>query len=122
MTSGDGRWPQGINMWLNSQKHFGFSMTEMLAVVALVGILSALAIPRFANNDTAAETAACHAYVGDIEIQAEIWNHDTGGWPATNLSDIGTDINYFPGGLPTCPVDGSAYTIDATGRVVGHSH
>ena len=104
------------------QHKSGFSMTEMLAVVALLGILGAIAIPRFADNDTAAETAACHAYVGDIEIQAEIWNYDTGGWPATNLSDIGSDGNYFPEGLPTCPVDGTPYTIDTSGRVVGHTH
>ncbi|MEQ8211067.1 MAG: type II secretion system protein [Lacipirellulaceae bacterium] len=100
----------------------GFSMTEMLAVVALLGILSAMIVPRIAGNDTEADKAACHSYVGDIEIQAEIWNHNTGGWPAANLSDIGTDLNYFPGGLPTCPVDGSTYTIDSNGRVIGHTH
>ena len=43
--------------------------------------------------------------------------------PLANLSDVGGDINYFPEGLPLCPVDSSAYTIDnTTGLVIGHNH
>ena len=66
-------------------------------------------------------------YVGvaeaEIEIQAELWRHNTGNWPAANLATIGADVSYFPGGLPTCPVDESAYTIDtSTGLVIGHNH
>jgi hypothetical protein len=39
---------------------------------------------------------------------------EKGAWPALDLTDIGADVNYFPGGLPTNPVDGSAYTVNAT--------
>jgi hypothetical protein len=51
-----------------------------------------------------------------------LWRHNTGAWPAANLSDIGANVTYFPNSVPACPFDGTAYTIDATGRVVGHSH
>jgi hypothetical protein len=71
----------------------------------------------------AGKIAACNVCKGDIEIQVEVWRHNTGILPASNLAAIGADLGYFPGGLPSCPVDGSSYTIDtSTGLVVGHSH
>jgi hypothetical protein len=79
-------------------------------------------IPRASSGSATSKIAACAAIRGDIEIQAELWRHHTGGWPAANLSNIGSDVNYFPTGVPPCPVNGSVYTIDSSGRVVGHNH
>ena len=104
------------------QQRDGFSLMEMMAVMAVLAVVAAIILPRVTGDSDSAKSAACHSHQGDIEIQAELWLHNTGAWPATNLSDIGADTNYFPEGLPTCPVDGSVYTIDATGRVVGHGH
>lgn len=100
----------------------GFSLTELLAVVAVLALLAALLLPKVTGYHDQSKVGACHVYRGDIEIQVEIWRHNTGSWPAANLSDIGADPDYFPQGLPTCPVDGSAYTIDSQGRAVGHEH
>lgn len=100
----------------------GFSLTELLAVVAVLALLAALLLPRVTGYHDQSKTGACHVYRGDIEIQVEIWRHNSGSWPAANLSDIGADTDYFPQGVPTCPVDGSSYTIDSQGRVVGHDH
>ncbi len=100
-----------------------FSLLELLAVTAILGLLAAIILPRVVGSNDTAKVGACHVYKGDIEIQAELWLHNTGSWPAGNLSDIGADLNYFPEGLPTCPVDGTAYTMDtSTGRVIGHNH
>lgn len=100
----------------------GMSLTELMAVLAVTGIVVLMILPRVTGESNASNKAACHSYQGYIEIQVELWRHQTGTWPATNLSDIGGDTSYFPDGLPTCPVDGSAYTIDSQGRVVGHDH
>ncbi len=95
----------------------------MIVVIAILGIVAAVIVPRIVGGSDTTDIAACYVYKGDVEIQAEIWNHNTGSWPAANLAAIGADIDYFPEGLPICPVDGTAYTIDATtGLVVGHSH
>ncbi|NOY30306.1 MAG: hypothetical protein GXP28_09060 [Planctomycetes bacterium] len=100
-----------------------FSLVELVAVVAMLGVLATIIIRRVDGHHDTGKTAACHVYQGDIGIQVELWRHNTGTLPASNLATIGTDINYFPGGLPTCPVDGSSYTIDTvTGLVVGHNH
>jgi prepilin-type N-terminal cleavage/methylation domain-containing protein len=101
----------------------GFSLLEMIAVVAILGLVAAVIIPRVLDSDDAAKIAACHVFRGDIEIQAEVWNHNNHSWPAGNLAVIGADLNYFPEGVPTCPVDGTQYLIDpTTGLVIGHGH
>jgi general secretion pathway protein G len=101
----------------------GLSLVELLAVLAILGFIAAILIPRVVDGDTDSKIAACKAHKGNIEVQAELWLHDTGSWPTTNLSNIGTNLDYFPAGLPTCPLDGSSYTIDPqTGQVSGHNH
>ena len=101
----------------------GFSLLELLAVVAILGILAVAIVPRAADSNGAADIAGCQVNKGDIEIQVELWRHNTGAMPDASLANIGAELNYFPAGLPVCPVDGTAYTIDpATGLVVGHTH
>jgi len=101
----------------------GFSLVELMAVVVVLGLLAAVIVPRVTiHNDTAKE-AACHANQGEIELQVKLWRRNNGSYPAANLSNIAADTNYFPSGLPVCPVDATAYTIDTTsGLVVGHTH
>lgn len=100
----------------------GFTLLELVAALMIIALLSTIGCPNLTRGQSDSKSAACQAHQGNIEIQAELWRHNTGVWPATNLSNIGSDVNYFPQGLPTCPVDGSAYTIDSSGRVVGHAH
>lgn len=100
----------------------GFSLVELMAVVAIVGVLVTLSVIAASGSRSSSQKAACYAQKGDIEVQCELWRHDSGAWPATNLADIGADVSYFPAGVPVCPVNGSAYTIDTSGRIVGHSH
>jgi general secretion pathway protein G len=105
--------------WLRT----GFSLTELTAVVAILGVLAVLVIPRVSFHQDNAKRAACYADQGDIELQVKLWKRAKGTYPAANLSDIGADTTYFPSGLPVCPVDGTAYTINTTtGLVNGHSH
>lgn len=99
------------------------SLVELLAILIVLGLLASLVVPRLFGPSDTAKINACHANKGDIEIQVQLWYRNNGSFPAANLSDIGADITYFPEGLPTCPVNSTAYTIDtASGEVVGHDH
>ena len=101
----------------------GFSLLELTMVIMLLAILAWVALPRLLGNSLDTKKNTCYMNVRDIEVQAELWYRDNGTWPAVNLSDIGVDGGYFPDGLPNCPVDGTAYTLDGTThRVSGHSH
>ena len=94
-----------------------------MAVVAVLGVLAVLIVPRVVGHHDEAKRNACHLNKGEIELQAKLWRRSTGSYPAADLSDIGADADYFPEGVPVCPVDGSTYTIDTTsGVVTGHTH
>jgi len=107
----------------SGKRKSGFTLLELLIVVVILGVLAAVIIPRFTVSASEAKKSACAQNVANINTQVERWYFEKGSWPADNLSDIAADSNYFPDGIATCPVDGSAYTIDGTThRVSGHSH
>jgi general secretion pathway protein G len=91
-----------------------FSLMELLAVVTILGIIAAIIVPRVAvSSDTAKAKVNVHNKA-QINSAVERWYLTKSAWPATNLSDISADMNFFPAGLPTNPVDGSAYTLNTT--------
>lgn len=103
--------------------HRGLSMLEMIIVVSIMGILALVIVPRVAAPGRTAKINACHVNKGNIETQAQLWFRNKGTWPATDLSTISGNTDYFPDGLPTCPVDGSAYTFNSANEaVIGHTH
>jgi len=74
------------------------------------------------GNDQAKEKTCYHNHA-EINITVEQYYMNSGAWPANDLSDIGANVNYFPDGLPVCPVTGSAYKLDPTlHRVMGHTN
>jgi prepilin-type N-terminal cleavage/methylation domain-containing protein len=101
----------------------GFTLIEILFVITVVAILAAIVIPRLTTSATTAKEAACDANISNINTQVERWYFDNGSWPANDLSDIGADNDYFPSGIPTCPVTGSSYNLSATThRVIDDDH
>ena len=103
-------------------KRLAYTLLELMAALAIIGVVATVGCPRATTGVAESKVAACATHRGNIELQTELWRHDTGAWPATNLSNIGSNLSYFPAGLPLCPVDGSSYSIDASGRVIGHNH
>ena len=98
-----------------------FSLVELLAVVTILGVIAALIVPRVIGGTDTTKEKACYHNRAEINITVEQYYLHTGTWPANDLSDIAADPQYFPDGLPTCPVSGDAYRIDGiTRRVVGH--
>jgi general secretion pathway protein G len=91
----------------------GFSLLELLAVVTILGIIAVVVIPRISVSSSTAKANANSQNKAEINFAVERWYFEKGTWPANDLSDIGADTNYFPAGLPTNPVDGSAYSLNA---------
>ncbi len=99
---------------VSSVKRAGFSLMELLAVVTILGIIAAIIVPRVTvSSDTAKQKVNSHNKA-TINAAVERWYIEKGAWPASNLSDIGADVSYFPDGLPTNPINGTAYTLNAT--------
>ena len=96
----------------------GFSLMELLAVVTILGIIAAIIVPRVAvSSDTAKQKVHAHNKA-TINAAVERWYIEKGSWPATNLSDIGADVNYFPQGIPANTLGGAAYALNATTKRV----
>jgi prepilin-type N-terminal cleavage/methylation domain-containing protein len=96
----------------------GFSLMELLAVVTILGIIAAIVIPRVTSSSDTAKAKVNLHNKATINSAIERWYVEKGSWPATNLTDIAADTTYFPSGLPTNPVDNSAYTMNATTKRV----
>jgi len=96
------------------QRPTGFSLLELLAVVTIIGIIAMIVVPRVSvATDTSKSTVDRHCRA-TINGAIERWFLEKGTWPAADLSDLGTDLNYFPSGLPVSPIDGSAYSMNAS--------
>ena len=96
----------------------GFSWLEFLAIVAILGLIVAILVPR-ARIASEREVRRNDAH-NKAKISAEVtrWYIEKGAWPLNDLSDIGADAKFFPGGLPTNPVSGRAYTWDPASQRV----
>ncbi|MFP4057496.1 MAG: type II secretion system protein [Candidatus Brocadiia bacterium] len=91
----------------------------LLVVAAISGVLACYALQGGAQ----AAGTTCDQNVTRINQAIEKWYFDKGRWPEPDLSDLGRDPAYFPGGIPRCPVTGEPYRMDAeTHRVLRHHH
>jgi general secretion pathway protein G len=91
-----------------------FSLLELLAVVTILGIIAAIIVPRVTASSGTAKNKVRDHHKATINAAVERFYIDTNAWPANDLSDIGGNVNYFPSGIPTNPVDGTPYTLNAT--------
>lgn len=94
-----------------SPRH-GFTLVEIMIVVAIIGILSAIAIPNFVKNRNQSQQKACIANMRLIATSAENWRTENkmaliGDDWKTKL--IGTS-NYIKT-EPACP-SGGVYTVE----------
>ena len=67
----------------------GFPLRELMIVVAIIGILAAIAIPKFANLVTKSKESAVKGSLGSLRSAVSIYYSDTEGvFPldSTNLS------------------------------------
>ena len=97
-----------------------FSLLELLAVITIMGIISAMAITRIAHQALDAKKKCCSQYCADLNSAIEVYRFEKGNPPAV-LSDL--EEEYYPEAIPNCPVNHAVYTIDATvQRVLSHNH
>ena len=100
-------------MQINTNRKSGFTLVEIMIVVAIIGLLAAIAIPNFIKARTASQRSACVANMKQIDGAKATW--------ALEMKKLGTDSpsagdlygpTLYIRQAPTCPANGGTYTIN----------
>jgi prepilin-type N-terminal cleavage/methylation domain-containing protein len=113
-------------MKVNVSKKSGFTLVEIMIVVAIIGLLAAIAIPNFIKAREASQKNACINNLRQIEGAKATWaleNKKVG-------SDVAVDADLFGATVyirekPACPANGTysilAVDTKATCSISGHT-
>ena len=92
----------------------GFTLVEIMIVVAIIGLLAAIAVPNFAQARTNARRGTCINNLRLIDAAKEQYSLENNKDSAT--TPVEDDLEAYLKGnvMPTCPAEGD-YTIAAIG-------
>jgi type IV pilus assembly protein PilA len=102
----------------------GFTLIELMIVVAIIGILAAVAIPAYQDYIARSQVSEAVSLMGSAKTPLAEYFADKGNWP-TMLSDVlGNSTGKYTGaitGVNSGTVAGTAstYTVEATMKTAG---
>ncbi len=102
---------------VHSGKACGFTLIEIMIVIAIIGTILAIALPNFFKTRVTARKNICIENLSQIESAKQIWGVETG----KKDGDVPVDAELFGPALymkkkPSCPGNG-VYDLGTIGSV-----
>lgn len=88
----------------------GFTLVEIMIVVAIIAILAAVAIPNFIKYRNESQKSTCISNMKQLQTAGEQWCMIKGATAVPGLSDLCGSDKYVKT-TPVCPYATEAYTV-----------
>lgn len=92
------------------KKEGGFTLIELMIVVAIIGILAAIAIPKFADLINKSKEGATKGSLSSVRSAIQVYYGDNEGWyPTDSLSCLTANAKYL-NEIPLAKLPGTGHS------------
>ncbi len=99
-------------MTMNASRRAGFTLVEIMIVVAIIGLLASIAVPNFVRARTTSQQNACINNLRQIDGSIQQWALETKQDAAATVRY--TDISIYMRSACVCPSGGTSFANSYT--------